>query len=73
MEIAIWNIQKINIMSKDRDTVRLEIEFRTADVQEFTLADYNGQRLINTFSNFVQRDNIYIQVFIKALERESYV
>lgn len=59
MEIAIWNIQKINIMSKDRDTVRLEIEFRTADVQEFTLADYNGQRLINTFSNFVQRDNIY--------------
>jgi len=73
VEIAIWNIQKINIMSKDRDTVRLEIEFRTADVQEFTLADYNGQRLINTFSNFVQRDNIYIQVFIKALERESYV
>jgi len=73
MEITIRNIQKINIVPEDRETARLEIEFKIADAQEPTLENYNGELLIDVFSKFVKRDNVCIQAFIKAFEQESYV
>ncbi len=73
MQLAIRKIQKVDVIPEDKETARLEIEFKIADAQEPTVENYDGKLLLDIFSKFVKRGNVCIQAFIKAFEQDSYV
>jgi hypothetical protein len=73
MQLAIKNIQRIDVIPQDKHTAKLEIEFKIDDAQEPTVENYNGRLLIDVFSKFVKRNDVCIQALIKAFEKISYV
>ena len=73
MQLAIKNIQRINVIPQDKYTAKLEIEFKIDDAQEPTVDSYDGRLLIDVFSKFIKRSDVCIQALIKAFEKTSYV